>query len=693
MKYSVKDFSTEEKLRLICGASWWTLETLGGKLAEVVMSDGPLGVRHQEFGEIDESLTAPSQMTAYGPRERYTVNDTTAMPSTAVVASTWNTELSRLAGETIADECVEKKRDIILAPGVNIKRTPLCGRNFEYYSEDPYLAGTMAKAFIEGAQAKGIGTCLKHFCANNSEYDRDHQSSEVDERTLREIYLPAFEIATGAKPWSVMCAYNQINGVYASENSYLLNDVLRGEFGFDGVVISDWYAVRQSARAAKAGLDIEMPYRKRAYGEVKAAYEAGYLTDEDLDTLARRILAFIEKKVEADKRKSVTYTKEERHANAVRIVEEGAVLLKNEGGILPLKDGKIHVTGLGADRPPVGGGGSSKIEPEYKTRHLADELSERLGDAATVTRDRSPLFRYNGKMIAANHALVAGYDADTVVFCIGNDETVEFESGNRSSLDLPMGAEDMLVEMTKYNENIVVVVYAGSAVDMSRWIDKVGAVLFVGFGGEGAQEAVANLLVGKISPSGKLQETLPISLEDTPTGGYQGDGFVDRYDEGIFVGYRYYERFGVDVLYPFGHGLSYAEFEYSNLTTRKLGDFDFELSFTVKNTSAVTAKEVAEIYVRDVFAAVARPVKELRAFEKVELAPGEAKRITVRLGERDFAYYNTSLHRWYVEDGAFEILVGSSSQDIRLKTRVDIETPLYSHQTFVVYDLDGSGAR
>ena len=667
---TVKDLRIEEKIKLLAGRDHWHLETLGGKLPEFTVTDGPNGVRHQKYVEKN------------GEMERVTVNDTTSMPSVAALASSWSPELAHAVGAAIADECILTGNDVLLAPGVNIKRTPLCGRNFEYYSEDPYLAGTMARSYIEGVQSKGIGTSLKHFAANNSENDRYHQSSEVDERALREIYTSAFEIALEAEPWTVMCSYNPVNGILAAENPYLLKTLLRDEFGFKGVVVSDWRAVRESARSIKAGLDLEMPYRKEAYEEIYAAYKAGFLTEEEINTAASRVLAMVEKVELTKDIRVVTTTPEERHAVAVRGVEEGAVLLKNEDNILPLKSGRILVAGMTMKRGAVGGGGgSSLVVSEYKQPRLADAIASLLGKDAEIIDD--PTLYLSTKQVGATGTIAAAYNADTVVFFIGNDSTIEYEGANRKDLRLPREAENTLVELAEVNKNVVVVIHAGSAVDVSRFVDKVKAILYVPFGGEGVMEGVARLLTGETSPSGKLTETFPASLSDIPTASNVTSAFVDRYEEGIFVGYRYYEKMGKAVAFPFGHGLSYATFEYSDLILTRSGD-GVIAEFTVTNTGDVYAKEVAEVYVRDVFCAASRPVKELKGYEKVSLAPGESNRISIELPKRAFCYYNTILGDWYLEDGAFEIHVGSSSADIRLIGKIDIRTPKYEHYSSTI---------
>ena len=558
----------------------------------------------------------------------------------------------------------------MLAPGVNMKRTPLCGRNFEYYAEDPMLAGYMAKSFIEGVQSKGIGTSVKHFFANNREYDRFVQSSDLDERTAREIYLPAFEIAMQAKPWTVMCAYNPINGVWASENKQVLTDVLRGDLGFDGLVMSDWEAVRSGWRAAKAGLDLRMPHNADEYYEVKTAYEKGWITEEEIDICVQRLLDLIEK-TQNDK-KIVTTTKEQRHQNAVKIAEEGFVLLKNDG-ILPLREGNLLVCGPFAKTPAVGGG-SARAQSDFVPKHLATELTE-LSEGAIVCNERCGHLGFRSPASAdfTVDAYLQARGKDAVVLCLGTGNPIEGEHGDRTTLRLTELQEDFILNTAKYNDNIIVVLETGSAVDMTAWIDKVKAVLWVGFPGEGGQEAIARVLTGKTCPSGKLSETFPLHLEDTPTGEARGNGFYERYPEGIFMGYRWYDEMQKEVLFPFGYGLSYAQFEYSDLTVDKKGETEYEVSYTVKNTSKIDGKEVSQVYIRDVFSHVPRPNKELKGWAKTFLKAGESKRVRIHLDKRAFAFYSTVLKDWHVENGEFEILVGASSRDIRLTESIDIQ--------------------
>lgn len=650
-KYDVKDFTLDEKLSLLTGRDMWRTHTANGKLPELWLSDGPHGLRKIE-GEQTRKATA--------------------MPNLSVLANTWNPELAVLEGRTIADDCIEQGVDILLAPGVNIKRTPLCGRNFEYFSEDPLLAGVMGKAYIQGVQAGHIGTSLKHFCANNREYDRSFQTSEIDERTLREIYLTAFEIALEGKPWTVMCSYNPVNGVYPSESKWLLQEILRGEFGFDGVIVSDWGAVHSSWRATKATLDLRMPGWEQTPPEFKVALEKGLLLESEVDFCAQNMLNLIAKKQDADEKKKVQYTVEERHQNAVQIAKEGIVLLKNDDGVLPITGGSVTLFGKDGQRPVIGGMGSAHVQTNFKQTPMKELLENKLGVGQVledgVMHDWSEM-DFIGLKQAYEHA----YETDKVVLFV--HPRWEGEGMDRTTLRLTGPVEEAIRNFSKYNENIVVCIYAGSAVDMSEWIDYVKGVVYVGYAGEGVNEALCSILTGETSPSGKLAETFPICLEDTYCEDSRGDGLVEIYDDGVFVGYRYYDTFGVDVQFPFGHGLSYAEFEYSNLAVKKIGETDYEISYDIKNISDVDGKEISEVYVKDVFCMVSRPEKELKGFSKDLIKAGETKRVTVRLNFRSFAYYSLPLKRWHVENGWFEILVGSSSRDIRLQEKIKICLP------------------
>lgn len=664
MRYNVKDFSLEEKLSLLTGKDNWAVNDLNGKLPAFVMADGPSGLRKIEKFEKSDLIGV-----TYDENGQYTV-PATAMPTLSVVANTWNESLCFLDGATIADDCIEHNVDMLLAPGVNIKRNTLNGRNFEYFSEDPYLAGKMGRAFIEGVQSKGVGTSLKHYVANNSEHDRNGTSSEVDERTLREIYLPAFEEAIKAKPWTVMCSYNPVNGIYASANKKMLKKVLRGDLGFDGAVVSDWWAVHDHPKAVQATCDLRMPYADSAFNELKNAYEQGVLSMEEIDFCVQNVLTLIEKAQNAEK--MITFTKAQRHENAVTIAKEGIVLLKNEKGILPLRKGtSLAVLGQPNMRPPLGGGGSSAVVTAYAQKPLSELLKEELQSVVHCCRASWGDTLHTVSLLRTHYE--KAYRSDVAIVCVGEQAPIVAEGCDRESMKLTAVQEDMIINTAKYNENVVVLVYGGGAIDMSAWIDKVQAVLFVGFAGEGVNEALTDILTGKTVPSGKLSETFPLCKEDTVTQGVLDNGQVEWYKEGIFVGYRHYDREHKEVLYPFGYGLSYATFAYSNLTIEKRGAGEYLVSYDITNTSQTDAKEVSQVYVKDVFASVVRPEKELKAYSKDFIKAGETKRVSVALNARAFAYYSVALDEWTVENGDFVVMVGASSRDIRLTAKLTVE--------------------
>ena len=645
--YKLDTLTLDEKIGLLCGVDNWHTSSANGQLPSLHLSDGPSGLR-----KIDEDgKTVPS----------------TVMPTLSCVANTWSRECAYLDGATIADACIENDVDVLLAPGVNIKRTPLCGRNFEYFSEDPYLAGELAYEFISGAQDKGVGVSLKHYLANNTESDRLFKNSEIDERTLREIYLVPFERAIEAKPYTVMCSYNLVNGVFASESKKYLDTYLRSELGHDGVIISDWGACRAPYRSLLASLDLVMPKFPNHAGEIKRALELGYITEADIDKCAERMLSLIEK---CQHKSEVTMTSDSRHENALKIAKEGIVLLKNEGA-LPLTHKKITVAGALAKSPVINGGGSAEGKSEYEIIPLYDLLKQKLPESSIEPHGStaSP----NGYLYRAQSLYRQAYSSDAVVLCLGTERT-ESECVDRRRIRLSEEQESLIINTAKHNKNTIVVIYAGSAVDMSAWIDKVNACVLAGYAGEGVNEALASILSGEISPSGKLSESFPLRLDDVCAELNVGRA-SHRYTEGVFVGYRYYDTYGVDVLFPFGHGLSYAKFEYSGLSVTPISDTEFDVSYDITNTSDIDASEVSQIYVKDVFCPLERPEKELKGFSKDFIRAHEKKRVTVRLSSRSFAYYNTALERWYVENGDFEIMVGASVADIRLTQRLSISLP------------------
>ena len=660
MKLTPKDFTLEQKFKLLTGKDYWQLDTSSGKIPRFFMADGPNGLRKVQEVNGEAPNTGGKNATV----------SATAMPSLSTIANSWNKELCNLDAQVIADECIENDVDVLLAPGINIKRTPLCGRNFEYFSEDPYLSGTLACAYVDGAQGKGVGACIKHYCANNRESFRFHQSSEVDERTLREIYLTAFEMAVKSKPWMVMCSYNPVNGVFLSENKYLLTDVLKGEFGFDGVVVSDWGANTSRYKTLLAGLDLEMPFNKNAFDNLKQAYEQGLISEKDVDRAVQNILNMVEKAQTARKTRKVEWNKQERHQKAVEIASEGIVLLKNENA-LPLKSGKVLVGTPNGFAPISSGTGSAKVQTDYVTTPLWKLLKGINGDKVEYDWDGYQKSIYE-----------RGIDYDTILLCVHG--AAEGEAYDRDTLELNYRSIDTIRKVKKlreYGKKIVVLVYAGSAIDMSEWIDDVDAVVYCGFGGEAMDEALAKVLTGKVVPSGKIAETFPLNLESTYCGSDRSDGFVEEYNDRVFVGYRYYEKYNVPVLFPFGHGLSYAQFEYSNLKVEKISETEYNVSYDITNKSNVDAKEISQIYVSDLNAMVARPVKELKGFSKDLIKAGETKTVSVKLDKKAFSYYSTVYKKWHIENGTFEIMVGASSQDIKLSSIIKIELPDHTQNT------------
>ena len=649
MKYEVQNFTLDEKIRLLAAKDSWHTEDFDGRLYEVLVSDGPVGLRTVESKE--------NGVLKY--------SSAVAFPSTQVLGQTWDTSAAYRMGEVLADECIERGVDVLLAPGINIKRLPICGRNFEYVSEDPYLSGIFGREYIKGVQDHHVGTSLKHYCANNQEYSRFTQSSEVDERTLREIYTYNFKIALEAKPWTVMSSYNLVNGVKMSAHKKLYS-MLRDVLGFDGLIMSDWSAVDDHAACVLAGLDLEMPYSEAGYENLKAAVEEGRVTEEDLDRRVEVVLRFIELcEREKDKRKIET-TLDERIAVSEKIAEEGIVLLKNNG-VLPIRDGStVSVVGK-AVYENMSGGGSSRVHLAREVANLSDELARVLPKSeVSFANSRNGVFA-----AAINKA----YGKDVNIICVHQSDA---EGTDRDSIRLDTWQENYILEMARKNPNTVVVMYHGSAVDMTAWEDKVAAIISVGYPGERGNAALAKILAGKVNPSGKTTETYPETLEDCLGMHCIRDYNYSVYSDGLLVGYRWYDTAKymgksdtARVKYPFGYGLSYSTFEYSGLNIT-IEEEDIAVEFDVKNTSEIDGKEIAEVYYRDPVSSVFRPYKELCGFDKKLIRAGESEHYTVKVPKEYLAFYSVAEDRWVLESGDFEIMVGASSEDIRLKGNISI---------------------
>ncbi|WP_338787196.1 glycoside hydrolase family 3 C-terminal domain-containing protein [Metabacillus sp. FJAT-53654] len=666
IKALLSEMTLEEKADLCSGKDFWNLkgiERLG--IPSIMVTDGPHGLRKQNLGADHLGLFDSVPATCF--------------PSAAGMASSWDRNLIQKVGVALGEECQAEDVAVLLGPGANIKRSPLCGRNFEYFSEDPYLSSEMAANHIKGVQSQGVGTSLKHFAANNQEHRRMSTDAIVDERTFREIYLASFEGAVKqSQPWTVMCSYNKVNGEFASENNYLLNEILKEEWGFEGFVVSDWGAVNERDVALANGLELEMPASK-GIGENKIieAVHNGTLTEEKLDAAVERILRIIFKAVE-EKKENATYDKEAHHQLARETARESMVLLKNEDRILPLKkEGNIAVIGEFAKAPRYQGGGSSHIKPT-KLENIVEEIEKTAGELVNVAyaqgyyRDKDAI---DEDLI--EEAKVVASQADTVILFAGLPDRYESEGYDRVHLHIPENQTRLIEAIAEVNPNIVVVLSNGSPIEMP-WLDKIKGLLEGYLGGQALGGAIADILFGDANPSGKLAETFPKQLSDNPSYlFFPGEGDRVEYREGIFVGYRYYDTKNVEPLFPFGYGLSYTTFEYSNLTvsSKEINDTDrLTVTVNVKNTGAVAGKEVVQLYVRDVESSVSRPNKEIKGFEKVELQPGEEKTTSFILDKRSFAYYNTELKDWHVESGEFEILVGKSSKEIVLTEKVQVES-------------------
>ena len=678
VKAIIREMTLEEKAGMCSGKDFWHLkgvERLG--IPEVMVSDGPHGLRKQaeeaDHLGLNESIKA------------------VCFPTACATACSFDRDLLEEMGERIGDECQAEDLSVILGPAVNIKRSPLCGRNFEYFSEDPYLASQMAAAHIKGVQSKNVGTSIKHFAANNQEHRRMSCSSEIDERTLREIYLAAFETAIKeAKPDTVMCSYNRINGEFASENHWLLTEVLRDQWGFEGYVMSDWGAVNDRVKGLKAGLELEMPGSGgNTDKEIVEAVKSGELEEAVLDRAVERILNIVFKFT--DNRQEGKFDLEEDHKLAAKIAGESMVLLKNEGVLpLPAQGKKIAFIGKFAETPRFQGGGSSHIN-SFKTTSALEAAKE----VAEVTYAQG----YDVKEDVIDQAMLdqaveTAKEADVAVIFAGLPDAFESEGYDRTHMRMPDCQNTLISEIAKVQENVVVVLHNGSPVEMP-WADQVKGILEAYLCGQAVGQAEVDILFGKVNPSGKLAETIPYKLSDNPSYlNFPGDGQKVEYKEGVFVGYRYYDTKEMPVRYPFGYGLSYTTFEYSDLqlSSDKIKDTDkLKVTLKVKNTGNRAGKEIVQLYVADKTGAASRPVKELKNFVKVELQTQEEKTVEMELDKRSFTWYNTDIHDWYAASGEYEILAAASSRDIRLKKTVYVESttelPMHIHMNTTIGEL------
>lgn len=679
VKKLVNELTLEEKASLCSGADFWHTEAIDRlNIPAAMVSDGPHGIRKQE--NLADHMGVAESIKAIG------------FPTASAMACSFDRDLLHKVGDALGEECVAEDLAVLLGPGINMKRSPICGRNFEYYSEDPVVAGELGAAFVNGVQEHGVGTSLKHFAANNQEWRRMSISAEIDERTLREIYLAAFEtVVKKAQPWTIMCSYNRINGVYSCENDWLLNKVLRDEWGFEGLVMTDWGAMDERVPSLKAGLDLEMP---DCHGEtdklIVKAVQSGELEESVLDTAVERILTMVDKYLTA--RKDIDpasmvhplpssvergYDVAAHHALARTTAEQSAVLLKNED-ILPLqKDKKIAFIGEFAKVPRIQGGGSS---------HINNTSIESALDAAGDSVSYAQGFHIDEETTdetLLQEAITLAKESDVAVIFAGLPDSFESEGFDRTHLNMPANQNELIARISEVQPNVVVVLHSGSPIAMP-WLDKVAGVLQMYLAGQASGGAAVNLLFGDATPCGKLAETFPLHLEDNPSYlNFPGNREKVCYQEGVFIGYRYYDKKKMDVLFPFGYGLSYTDFTYSNMKVtvngKNAADVDviketdeIVVSADITNTGNCDGAEIVQLYIKNPVVYEIRPEKELRDFAKVFLKAGETKTVTFTLNARAFSYYETRIHDWYAESGDYEILLASSSRDIRLQDTVSI---------------------
>lgn len=680
LKELIGQMTLEEKAGLCSGADFWhtkRVERLG--IPAVMVSDGPHGLRKQD----DKA-------------DHLGVNDSikaVCFPAGCATASSFSRETVEFLGESIGEECQAEGVSTVLGPAMNIKRSPLCGRNFEYYSEDPFLSTEIAGAFVHGVQSRNVGTSPKHFMANNQEYHRMTSSSEMDERTMREIYLASFEgMVKKEKPWTIMNSYNRLNGTYLCENKEILTDILRDEWGFDGYVMTDWGAMNDRVSALKAGCELEMPASSGITdAEIVAAVKDGTLAEEVLDQACERILNIVYR-FEENRDKEAVFDYEKDHESARKIEEECIVLLKNEEDILPLKkETKAVFIGKYAEAPRFQGGGSSHINT-FKVESAVEAVNAWEEGVKPVYVKGFDDAEDETDEALLKEAVEAAKNADTAVIFAGLPDSFESEGYDRKHMRMPDCQNRLIEAVSEVQPNTVVVLHNGSPVEMP-WIDRVKGVVEAYLGGQAVGGAVVNVLYGKANPSGRLAETFPLRLEDTPCYlTYGGEYDKSVYSEGVFTGYRYYASKDMKVLFPFGYGLSYTTFEYSNLVLdqkeiKESGKLT--VSVDVTNTGSCAGKEVVQLYVSAKESKMKRPVRELRGFDKIALEPGETKTVSFTLDKRAFAYWSVQIHDWHVESGDYEIQIGKSAQEIILKDSVQVESETVIPKVFTINSTMG----
>jgi beta-glucosidase len=688
----VNQMTAAEKVDLLSGRGLWktaTIERLG--IASILMTDGAYGVRYSttqiDAGDSDDNslqgfLALVNQQADEAGSMFGTTRPATCFPNGNLLGCSWDVDLAYRMGAALAAECQLFGVHLLLGPGINTRRTPLAGRAYEYYSEDPVINGEIAAALIRGMQDNGVGASLKHFACNNSEIERTTTSSDVDERALREIYLAGFERAIEkGKPWTVMSAYNPVNGLHATQNSWLLTTVLRQEWGYDGLVLSDWHAIRDRPASLKAGTDLDMPESKPRKTQLLAAIDAGGIGRETIDASCVRVLDLVQR-CKTNEKPGGPADLEDHHMLCRQIAAESIVLLRNENAALPLDANaslRILVVGTGALSPTIQGSGSATTNP-YRVDVPFEQICKRAGEHCTVRQMPFDVETATTATFAINSVLHAAADSDIVVVFTENEKSRNGEGNDRDTLKLVRGHDDLISALAVAGRRVVVVLSIPDAVEMP-WLHEVDAVLACFFPGQGGGEAIARVLFGDQNPCGKLSASMPVRIEDIPGWhSYPGEYGRHVYSEGIFVGYRYYDLKAIAPAFPFGHGLSYTTFSYENMSLdrEKIEPGSHcTVTITIRNTGQVAGKEIVQLYVRPVKPGLKRPMRELKAFSKVHLEPGEAKIVELSLHPRDFQYFDASRSGWVLDAEAFVIEVASSSRDVRLSSTATCKRQIF----------------